>query len=102
MAANPRLGLPLDAIPTPRTEAEISRVEKLFTRLRCTKVTTNYRMAFFEISMGEMAQLERELHSAKQALEKIVQERFYPMSKRLATAEGLAENALQEIKNLTK
>lgn len=58
----------MDAIPTPRTEAEISRVEKLFTRLRCTKVTTNYRMAFFEISMGEMAQLERELTIAKRAL----------------------------------
>jgi len=85
----------MDAIPTPRTEA-------FYQKLYDPSVPA----AMIEYASGaereQMAQLERELHIAKQALEKIVQERFYPMSKRLTTAEGLAENALQEIKNLSK
>jgi len=90
MAANPRLGFPMDAIPTPRTEA--AQYDATYGFLRKTFVC--------DVKFAE--QLERELTIAKQALEKIVQERFYPMSKRLTTAEGLAENALQEIKNLSK
>jgi len=83
----------MDAIPTPRSDAaELDNAHFHDEGYG----PSNY------VSKDDMQQLERELHIAKQALEKIVQERFYPMSKRLATAEGLAENALQEIKNLTK